>query len=92
MVGGSGLYVNAVLKGFDEFPDIAPEIRAELNSELESKGLEVLQEELKRLDPKSYGDHCAPKPASGDSRARNLQRHGAALCVILKQKQRTKKF
>ena len=44
MVGGSGLYVNAVLKGFDEFPDIPPEIRAELNLELESKGLEVLQE------------------------------------------------
>jgi len=54
MVGGSGLYVNAVLKGFDEFPDIAPEIRTQLNSELESKGLEFLQEELKRLDPKSY--------------------------------------
>ena len=54
MVGGSGLYVNAVLKGFDEFPDIAPEIRTQLNSELESNGLEVLQEELKRLDPKSY--------------------------------------
>ena len=54
MVGGSGLYVNAVLKGFDEFPEIAPEIRAQLNQELESKGLEFLQMELKRLDPKSY--------------------------------------
>jgi len=54
MVGGSGLYVNAVIKGFDEFPDVSPEIRAQLNSELESNGLEVLQEELKRLDPKSY--------------------------------------
>ena len=54
MVGGSGLYVNAVVKGFDEFPDITPEIRIQLNSELESKGLEFLQEELKRLDSKSY--------------------------------------
>ena len=54
MVGGSGLYVNAVVKGFDEFPDVSPEIRAQLNSELESNGLEVLQEELKQLDPKSY--------------------------------------
>ena len=54
MVGGSGLYVNAVLKGFDEFPEVHAEIRAQLNSELESNGLEVLQEELKRLDPKSY--------------------------------------
>ena len=62
MVGGSGLYVNAVLKGFDEFPDIPSEIRAELNSELESKGLEVLQEELKRLDPKSYGTIALQNP------------------------------
>ena len=54
MVGGSGLYVNAVVKGFDEFPDVSPEIRTKLNSELESKGLEFLQEELKQLDPKSY--------------------------------------
>ena len=54
MVGGSGLYVNAVIKGFDEFPDVATEIREQLNSELESKGLEFLQQELKRLDPKSY--------------------------------------
>ena len=54
MVGGSGLYVNAVIEGFDEFPDIAPEIRGQLNLELESKGLVFLQQELKRLDPKSY--------------------------------------
>ena len=54
MVGGSGLYVNAVIKGFDEFPNIAMEVREQLNSELESKGMEFLQQELKRLDPKSY--------------------------------------
>ena len=54
MVGGSGLYVDAVVKGFDEFPDIDPEIRTQLNLELESKGLEFLQEELKQLDSKSY--------------------------------------
>ena len=34
MVGGSGLYVDAVLKGFDEFPEIPTEIRQQLNSEL----------------------------------------------------------
>lgn len=54
MVGGSGLYVNAVIKGFDEFPNIETEVREQLNLELESKGLEFLQQELKRLDPKSY--------------------------------------
>ena len=62
MVGGSGLYVNAVLKGFDQFPDIATEIREQLNSELESEGLEVLQRELKRLDPKSYESIALKNP------------------------------
>jgi tRNA dimethylallyltransferase len=35
MVGGSGLYVDAVLKGFDDFPDIDNEVRTKLNADLE---------------------------------------------------------
>ena len=54
MVGGSGLYVNAVLEGLDDFPDIDPEIRATLNQRLETEGLEALQEELRLLDPIHY--------------------------------------
>ena len=62
MVGGSGLYVNAVIKGFDKFPNIASEVRTQLNSELESKGLEFLQEELNRLDPKIYDTIALKNP------------------------------
>ncbi|MCB0442634.1 MAG: tRNA (adenosine(37)-N6)-dimethylallyltransferase MiaA [Flavobacterium sp.] len=51
MVGGSGLYVDAILKGFDYFPDIQPSIRKEIKTEYESKGLDYLQEKLKELDP-----------------------------------------
>lgn len=51
MVGGSGLYVDAILKGFDDFPDIQPSIREEIKTEYESKGLDFLQEKLKELDP-----------------------------------------
>lgn len=54
MVGGSGLYVNAVLEGLDEFPDIDPSIRAALNRDLEEKGLPYLQAQLKELDPIHY--------------------------------------
>ncbi|MGA9637626.1 tRNA (adenosine(37)-N6)-dimethylallyltransferase, partial [Flavobacterium sp.] len=39
LVGGSGLYVNAVLKGFDEFPEIDPAIRTEVNSKYEQLGI-----------------------------------------------------
>ena len=54
MVGGSGLYVNAVLNGLDEFPKVDPKIREKLNNELLNNGIDKLQEELKILDLKSY--------------------------------------
>ena len=50
MVGGSGLYVDAVLKGFDEFPDIDESVRTEINSKFEELGIEFLQEKLQELD------------------------------------------
>ncbi|MBC9797770.1 tRNA (adenosine(37)-N6)-dimethylallyltransferase MiaA [Sinomicrobium weinanense] len=54
MAGGSGLYVNAVLNGLDEFPEVAPEIREQLNRDLEEKGLASLQARLEELDPDYY--------------------------------------
>ena len=54
MVGGSGLYVDAVLKGLDKFPEVDPEIRESLKSKLAKKGIEFLQEQLKRLDLETF--------------------------------------
>lgn len=54
MAGGSGLYVDAILKGFDEFPDIEPSIRENLIAEYESKGITYLQNKLQELDPTHY--------------------------------------
>ena len=54
MVGGSGLYVDAVLKGLDYFPDVNPEIREKLNQQLKESGLASLQKQLKELDIESY--------------------------------------
>lgn len=54
MVGGSGLYVDAVLKGFDEFPDIDASVREEINSKYEELGIEYLQSILKDLDFEYY--------------------------------------
>ncbi|MET0944043.1 MAG: tRNA (adenosine(37)-N6)-dimethylallyltransferase MiaA [Flavobacterium sp.] len=51
LIGGSGLYVDAVLKGFDEFPEINPEVRSEVNSNYEKLGINYLQEQLQNLDP-----------------------------------------
>ena len=54
LVGGSGLYINAVCKGFDELPEADPEVRAKINLLLEEKGIEGLQTLLKELDPNYY--------------------------------------
>lgn len=54
MVGGSGLFVRVIAEGLDDFPEIDKSIRAKLNKELEEKGIGVLQERLKELDPVTY--------------------------------------
>ncbi|NHF59294.1 tRNA (adenosine(37)-N6)-dimethylallyltransferase MiaA [Flavobacteriaceae bacterium TP-CH-4] len=54
LVGGSGLYVDAVTKGLDDFPEIDKSIRLGLNELLQEKGLPVLQRRLKQLDPDYY--------------------------------------
>jgi tRNA dimethylallyltransferase len=51
MVGGSGLYVDAVLKGFDDFPEIAENVRRQINTDFEQFGITYLQQELKKSDP-----------------------------------------
>jgi tRNA dimethylallyltransferase len=51
VVGGSGLYIDALLYGVDEFEDVPLEVREKLNAEFEEKGIEPLQTELKEKDP-----------------------------------------
>jgi len=54
LVGGSGLYVDAVAKGLDNFPKVPANIREELNTTFQTLGLLPLQEELMRVDPDYY--------------------------------------
>ena len=54
LVGGSGLYVDAVLYGLDTFPPIEVSIRESIQAHYAAQGIEYLQNELKRLDPAYY--------------------------------------
>lgn len=56
VVGGSGLYVDAILKGFDVFPEVPDQIRNDIDQKYEQFGLEYLQDMLQNLDP-SYFTH-----------------------------------
>ena len=53
MVGGTGLYIKAVLEGFS-LPDMEPdeELRAKLRQEAKDKGNQYVHDKLKEIDPK----------------------------------------
>lgn len=54
LVGGSGLYINAVCNGFDSMPEVKPEIRNELNLLFKEKGIKALQQLLEEKDSEYY--------------------------------------
>lgn len=54
MTGGSGLFADAVVKGLDDIPEVDPEIRQQIISEFEEKGLEWLQQQVEKVDPEYY--------------------------------------
>lgn len=51
ITGGSGLYMDSIVKGIDFFPEINKNVREELNYNFNLKGIKYLQEQLSRLDP-----------------------------------------
>ena len=53
IVGGSGLYVRAIIDGFFNGPGKYPEIREQLELDAKKFGAEILFEKLKRIDPVS---------------------------------------
>ena len=54
LVGGSGLFINAVCEGLDTLPSGDKEIREHYEKLVEEKGLEPLQKELQEKDPAYY--------------------------------------
>lgn len=54
MTGGSGLYIDAVTRGIDPFPDADPAIRDQINRWYAEEGISSLREKLKKLDPDYY--------------------------------------
>lgn len=54
LVGGSGLYIDAVCKGFDDLPEADEKIRNKINLILKTEGIDGLQKLLKELDINYY--------------------------------------
>ncbi len=51
IVGGSGLYIRAIIKGLAPIPPVNPELRRNIEIEIKSKGIETLIAELAQVDP-----------------------------------------
>ena len=62
LVGGSGLYVDAILKGFDAIPEIEKTIRENIKLKYELNGIKFLIESLKKLDPNYYTELSQNNP------------------------------
>ena len=55
LVGGSGLYLRALIEGISPIPNVEPELRDRLRARFEEEGTEALRSELARLDPVTAG-------------------------------------
>ena len=56
MVGGTGLYIKAFAEGIDEVPETKKDIREDITTSFNEKGIEWLQQELKLHDPKFFSE------------------------------------
>ena len=54
LTGGSGFFIQAITEGLDEFPDVPKEIRASIEKDFETKGLEYLRKQVKAVEPKYF--------------------------------------
>jgi tRNA dimethylallyltransferase len=54
VVGGSGLYIDAIINGFNNIPDVDTELRKQLSAEFQDSGLNHILSRLELLDPEYY--------------------------------------
>lgn len=56
LCGGSGLYIKAVTEGFDDIPEVDPQIREALIAQYDRHGISWLQAKLQAEDPSAYAE------------------------------------
>ena len=61
-VGGSGLYIDAICKGFNKIPEVSEKTRAQVISEYKNNGLDWLQEQVRNIEPELYSDYDNNNP------------------------------
>ncbi len=92
LVGGSGLYANALLYGFDDLPEADIELRKSLQHDLEQKGLNHLQEQLRALDPIYYAEADIENPHRVIRALEVIKSSGKPMSHLLKNKAQPTSF
>ncbi len=98
MVGGSGLYVDAIVKGFDDFPEIEASIREEIKKEYEQNGIAFLQKKLEEVDSEYYNRLREQNPQTLENPQRMMRfvevsiGSGKPYSSFLNQKKNTRNF
>jgi tRNA dimethylallyltransferase len=100
IVGGTGLYVRALLRGLDPAPPANPALRAQLEETARVKGPAALHAQLAALDPASAArlhpndrvrviraiEKHGPEPAPGGSWTRTVPRWSAAMFGLMRER------
>jgi tRNA dimethylallyltransferase len=92
LVGGSGLYIDALLQGVDEFEDVPVEIREKLNVEYTEKGIAWIRERLRTKDPEYFEKVDVHNPQRMIRALEVIEFTGKPFSGFLRQKEEKKEF
>ena len=62
LVGGSGLYIESLIFGIDQIPEVSIDLRNKLNNDLKNNGIKFMQDWLRKLDPEILDKIDAKNP------------------------------
>lgn len=92
MVGGSGLYIDAVLNGVDDFTDVPIEVRQNLNAKFEAQGMVWLQSEVKKRDEVYFNSVDIQNPQRLIRALEVMEHTGLPFSSFLKKKETQRAF
>ena len=90
--GGSGLYVKALLEGFDDIPEVPEEIREVVTEKYKAGGLAWLQQEVQKHDPEYYSVADQQNPARLSRALEVVLATGSSITSFQKKQKRVLPF
>ncbi len=90
--GGSGLYVKALLEGFDDIPEVPEEIREMVTEKYKAGGLPWLQQQVQKHDPEYYNVVDQQNPARLSRALEVVLATGSSITSFQKRQKRVLPF